>query len=142
MIANKKLLLFFGMLVFCKIVAASSPSDIQSPTPLTGTYTSFLYNKEGGDLNGVEVRLVQTQKGMVAVVQFAEGGPGDVAVVQVDAKGGRIHFDMPGGFSTEGYFDGTLSSKAITGVFHYKGGAKEPIVLPRGKSYWDKRQAK
>lgn len=113
----------------------------QSSSPwVAGTYSSFEYNKEGGDLNGVEIRLVPTRKGIKAVVQFAEGGAGDVVVVDVTVSGAHIHFVLPSTFDTAGDFEGTVTEKALDGTFKYQGGASEHLVLPRGSSYWDKHR--
>jgi RHS repeat-associated protein len=141
-IVSKRLLVLFSLLSIEKIGLSADVRNSPIAHGHTGTYTNFLYNKEGGDLNGLEVRIVQTNKGVIGIVQFADGGPGDVALVQIVIQGERIHFDMPKGFSTEGFFEGAFSSNAIKGIFYYKGGATEPLVLPRGQSYWDKYQEK
>ena len=104
----------------------------------TGTYSSFTYNAEAGDLNGVEVHILFTGKGLKAIVQFAEGGPGDVALVNVTATGTHFHFEMPAGFDPEGAFDGTVSAKGLDGTFTHKGDDPEHLFLPRARGYWDK----
>jgi hypothetical protein len=129
------------LLVVCLLSfeAHSQEKDALSPW-VAGTYSNLVYNKEGGDLNGVEIRLIPTRKGVKAVVQFAEGGAGDVALVDATVSGSHIHFLTPSTFDPEGEFDGTVSEKALVGTFKYKGGASEHLVLPRGASYWEKRK--
>ncbi|MFT5591034.1 MAG: hypothetical protein ACI9ZF_003229 [Bradyrhizobium sp.] len=105
---------------------------------ITGTYSNFSYNKEAGDLNGVELRLIRTRTGIQGVIQFADGGAGDVVLVSVIVEGSRLRFDLPSGFQPEGVFEGQVSKKGIDGSFLYKGGAYEHLVLPRTQSYWDK----
>lgn len=108
----------------------------------TGTYSSFEYNAEAGDLNGVEVHILFTDKGLKAVVQFADGGAGDVALVNVTATGTQLHFEIPAGFEYEGRFDGTVSAKGLDGTFTYKGSRPEHLVLPRTLGYWDRPKSK
>src|SRR5262249_55033509 len=105
---------------------------------VTGTFSSFAYNSAGGGLLGAEIRLLTTRHGMKAVVQVAEGGPGDVAPGRVVRVGNKIHFDLPAGSDSEGRFDGVVTRQALKGVFVYKSGAKETLNLPRKPSYWDR----
>ncbi len=122
---------FFSGIAYCKDVVPASPW-------MTGTYSNFSYDKEAGDLNGVELRLIRTRTGIKGVVQFAEGGAGDVVLVNVITEGARLHFDLPSGYQPEGVFEGLVSNKGIDGTFSYEGGAQEHLVLPRTQSYWDR----
>jgi hypothetical protein len=107
----------------------------------TGSYSSFTHGEEG-DLNGVEIHILFTGKGLKATVQFAEGGPGDVALVNVTATGTHLHFEMPAGFDPEGTFDGTVSARGLDGTFTRKGGYRQHVALPRTVGYWDKPNSK
>jgi hypothetical protein len=105
---------------------------------ITGTYSNFVFNKEAGDLNGVEVRLIFTRTGIKGVIQFAEGGAGDVVLVNVEVADAHVHFELPVGSQTEGVFDGTVSAKNLEGTFRYKNGARDHLILLRIQSYWDR----
>ncbi|MFT5534521.1 MAG: hypothetical protein ACI8WM_003391 [Burkholderiaceae bacterium] len=122
---------FFSGTALCKEVLPASPW-------ITGTYSNFSYNKEAGDLNGVEIRLIRTRTGIKGVIQFAEGGAGDVALVNVIAEGTRLRFELPSGFQQEGVFEGLVSKQGIDGTFFYEGGAHKHLALPRTPSYWDR----
>ena len=76
-------LLFFGLSTFAK---TPGKSGIRR----TGTFSTFEYNKEGGDVLGVEIRIVRTRTGYQAVVQFAEGEPGDLIVAPVTFEGQKV----------------------------------------------------
>jgi hypothetical protein len=129
------------LMALCLWFSFEAHSQQKGSSPwIAGTYSNFEYNKEGGDLNGVEIRLVPTRKGIKAVVQFAEGGAGDVALVDVTVSGAHVRFVLPATFDTAGDFEGTVTEKALDGIFRYQGGASEYLVLPRGSSYWDKHR--
>jgi hypothetical protein len=101
---------------------------------IAGTYSSFEFNEEGGDLNGIEIRLIPVPTGFKAVVQFAQGEPQDVALVDATVAGSRVRFVL-----SDGSFDGVVSPKGLEGMFKYKSGASKHVSLHRGSSYWDKR---
>ena len=129
---NRMVLGITLMVTFCMSVA------VHANTVITGTYSNFTFNPEAGDLNGTEIRFVMTKKGMKGIVQFAEGGAGDVFIVDVMESGGRIHFELPIESGFEGNFDGVLLKRALRGTFVFKTGAKEEVSLPRRPSYWDR----
>ncbi len=122
---------FFSGITHGKEVLPASPW-------ITGTYSNFTYNEEAGDLNGVEIRLIRTRTGIKGVIQFAEGGAGDVVLVNVITDGARLRFDLPSGFQPDGAFEGLVSKKGIDGTLLHKGGTPEHLVLPRTQSYWDR----
>ncbi len=105
---------------------------------ITGTYTSMYYNKERGDVLGEELKIVATRGGQYqGALQFAEGEPERLLLVNIEVTGDTIRFAVPEGESHAGRFNGTISSGAIQGEFRYANGAVEKVVLKRGKSYWD-----
>jgi hypothetical protein len=133
---------YIALLVSCYFLSGVVHAEgkmVASPW-ITGTYSSFTYHQEAGDLNGVEVRLILTRTGVKGVVQFAEGGAGNVALVDVTVTGNRIRFELPPGFQPEGVFEGVVTSKGLEGTFSYKGGAQEHLTLPRKQSYWDRHK--
>lgn len=131
--------ILFSVALFALTANAGTTSvpEVTKVSKLTGTYSSLTYNKESGDLNGLEVHIVLTRSGHKAIVQIAEGGAGDVVVVKIKVTGNQVAFELPAGFEPAGYFEGIVSSKHLVGTFTYKSGEKEKLALPRKKSYWD-----
>jgi hypothetical protein len=110
----------------------------QNASRITGTYTNMYYNKEGGDVLGEELKVVVTQGGQYqGALQFAEGEPEHLLLVNIEVTGDTIRFVVPEGDTRAGSFSGTISGSAIHGEFRYANGAVEKVVLKRGKSYWD-----
>ncbi|MDE1998420.1 MAG: hypothetical protein KGI52_05780, partial [Burkholderiales bacterium] len=89
-------------------------------------------------INGLELRLVQTRTGLKCVIQFAEGGPGELHVVNAFEDGKRLKFQISDASNDAGTFDGEITRKKIKGVFKYKSGATYDLILRRGISYWDR----
>jgi hypothetical protein len=104
---------------------------------VTGTYTNMYYNEEGGDLLGDEIRIVGTSTGYQATLQFAQGVPDALILVDVKVAGDKISFSIPDSSNYPGEFNGTLGNGALRGEFRFKGGGTEKVELRRGKSYWD-----
>ena len=103
-----------------------------------GAFSSFNFNSESGDLNGMEIRIVYTRLGKQASIQFSEGEPGPLVTANVICKGNNIHISIPGIYGREeSRIDGFISNKKIEGKITYKGGSQHEISIPRHKSYWD-----
>ncbi len=109
----------------------------QEPIRITGTYSDMYYNKEAGDVVGEEMRIVATAAGYQGVLQFAEGVPSDLIVVDVKLDGNKVSFSIPGSSVYAGPFAGTLDNGVLRGELRFKSGTTEVIRLPRRKSYWD-----
>ncbi len=122
------LLLLFGF---------APASCAQQAAKVTGTYTNMHFNKEGGDLLGQELKIVLTRKGYQAALQFAEGGAGELIIVEINIEGEKISFVIPDSYADAGQFSGTIQNGVIRGLFRFKGGGEERAELKRGKSYWD-----
>ena len=121
------------VLFMCAGVAAQSPK----PAKITGTYTNMYFNREGGDLLGEELKIVRTRKGYQGALQVAEGGPGELIVVDIKLTGNKIEFAVPDTHPDACQFSGTLNVGVIRGEFQYKTGSTEKVTLKKGKSYWD-----
>lgn len=107
---------------------------------LYGTYTDLHYQNNGGDLIGHELKIVLTRKGLQGALQFADGGPSELVVVDITIVNGRIFFIIPDGFAGGGRFEGAVDRSKIKGKFMYKTGAEETVYMKRGLSYWDKEK--
>ncbi len=123
------LLLSFGVLN--EVAIGSTVKDV------AGTYTNLAFNKEGGDLLGVEIRIVPTKKGYEGVLQFAEGGPEELILVEIQVENKSIRFSIPDSDPNAGSFSGVIENGVLKGHFQYKSGGAEDVVLKKGKSYWD-----
>jgi len=119
------------------LVVLSGLLAAQQPSKITGTYTSMYFNEEGGDLLGQELKIVLTRRGYQGALQFAEGGPGGLIIVDVHINGNKISFTIPETAPEAGRFSGTLTNGVIRGIFSFKEGGEEKVELRRGKSYWD-----
>ena len=95
------------------------------------------FNKEGGDVVGDELKIVATGKGYQGALQFAEGAPSNLIVVDTKLDGAKISFSVRDSDSYASEFDGTIENGFLKGQFHFKSGATEKVELRRGKSYWD-----
>lgn len=104
---------------------------------ITGTYTNMYYNRESGDVLGEEIKIVVAEDGYQGVLQFAEGVPLDLIVVDVKAVGNKIGFSIPDSSVHAGEFNGAIEEGVLKGEFRFKSGGVEQVRLPRGKSYWD-----
>jgi hypothetical protein len=104
---------------------------------LTGTYSDMYYNAEGGDVLGTEIRIVYTRKGFQGVIQFSEGEPEELVVVDIQIKGNAVSFVVPEPSPYVGEFTGAISDGILRGEFRYKNGVSDKVELKKGKSYWD-----
>ena len=104
---------------------------------ITGTYTNMHYNHEGGDVLGEELRIAYTSKGYEGTLQFAQGVPGELILVEITQKGKKIAFDIPPKHPEEGSFNGTIERDTLEGQFMFKSGGTQNVQLKKGKSCWD-----
>jgi len=104
---------------------------------LTGTYSGMYYNAEGGDVLGTEIRIVNTRKGFQGVIQFSEGAPEELVVVDIQIKDNAVSFVVPEPSPYAGEFTGTINDGILRGEFRYKSGGSNKVELKKGKSYWD-----
>jgi hypothetical protein len=105
-----------------------------------GTFSNLEYNQEGGDLLGMEIKIVPTRKGYQGALQIAEGGPSELMFVEVFFEKDNVKFEIPKSYSTYGggVFEGKIDSKGIKGTLRFKGTEGDKEVLTRKRGYWDK----
>ncbi|SRR6266404_3107047 len=127
--------------ILMSVVVASLGSvgvvHAQNTRRLTGTYTNMSFHKEGWQILGEEIRIVLTQKGYQGALQFSDGAPGELVVVDLVAVGTTISFAIPDTSSHAGQFTGTLENGLLKGEFRFKAGVSRSVELWKGKSYWD-----
>jgi hypothetical protein len=85
---------------------------------------------------GKEIKIVYTRNGYQGALQFAEGAPQPLMIVDIKVDGTKISFAMPNGPSG-GKFSGTFASGVLKGEFQFSEGGSEQVELHKGKSYWD-----
>lgn len=128
------LLVIFGS----QCVAGQTKTGKASAAPrLTGTYSDMNYNAQGGDVLGTEIRIVNTRKGYQGVIQFSEGTPEELVVVDIQIKNDAVSFVVPEPSPYAGEFTGNIRGGVLKGEFRYKSGGSEKVELKKGKSYWD-----
>jgi len=104
---------------------------------MTGTYGDMYCNSQGGDVLGTEIKIVNTRKGLQGAIQFSEGAPEELVIVDIQVKNGIVSFVVPESSPYAGEFTGTISNGILTGEFHFKSGGSNKVELKKGKSYWD-----
>ena len=70
-------------------------------------------------------------------MQFAQGVPSDLVVVDVKVDGTKVTFSIPERSEYPGRFRGIVEDGVLKGKFSFANGASEEVKLKRGKSYWD-----
>src|SRR5882762_4247453 len=86
---------------------------------LTGTYSDMYYNAQGGDVLGTEIRIINTRKGFQGVIQFSEGAPEELVVVDIQIKNDAVSFVVPELSPYAGEFAGNIRAGVLKGEFRY-----------------------
>ncbi len=133
--------LLFRMLLVSLLISLSFGSLILAsgePTVrITGTYSDMRFIKEAGDVLGTEIKIVHARDHFQGALQFAEGAPEELTVVNIESSGSSIQFVIPDGNPYAGKFSGTIENGWLRGEFHFKSGGENKVALRKGKSYWD-----
>ena len=127
------------LIIFVSQCIASQNKTGKAPavTRLTGTYSDMYYNAQGGDVLGTEIRIANTRKGFQGVIQFSEGTPEELVVVDIQIKNDAVSFVVPEPSPYAGEFTGSIRAGVLKGEFRYKSGGSNKVELKKGKSYWD-----
>ena len=127
---------FICIMLFCLTQGFAAEKKLK----YTGTFSNLEYNQEGGDLLGMEIKIVPTKKGYQGALQIAEGGPSELMVVDVFFEKDNVKFEIPKSYSVYGggVFEGKIGSKEIKGALRFKGTEGDKEILTRGQGYWDK----
>jgi len=135
-VAANKLRWLLGLLL---LMAATCPClASERALQLTGTFSSFEFHRESGDLNGIEVRLIRVRNGIKGVIQLAEGGAGDVMLVDVSTNGSKVSFSTSASSPVALKFEGEVQVKGLSGIASIGAGVAEKVFLKRQQSYWDR----
>lgn len=109
----------------------------RSSWAVTGTFSSLSYNSEGGDLLGLEIRVVRSRHGYQCTVQTAEGAPSDLQIADVRVAGDSVSFSVPGVDGGVRSFVGRVGRSSLTGIVRMTSGATDTVRLARRRSFWD-----
>lgn len=127
-----------GSFVSSAIVAANTASSPET-VRFTGTYSNLGFHPEGGDLLGLEIRIVKTSEDYQVAYQYAQGGRPAVMLAQpeVDKNSGVVVFPFVE-FGEEAIFRGKIVPTGMQGQVLLKssGPIGEVFELPRTQSYW------
>jgi len=112
-------------------------STAVEPQKVSGIYSNLKFNKESGDLSGMELLIIPNGKGAnleyVVLVQISEGGAPFSALVPLKMVGPKFEFTLPTGRNYDRqHFTGVFKGTGI--VIRWSQGDEEH--LKRGKSYW------
>jgi hypothetical protein len=128
------LLIIFGS----QCIASQNKTGKALAVPrVTGTYSDMYYNAQGGDVLGTEIKIVNTRKGLQGAIQFSEGAPEQLVVVDIQIKNDAVSFVIPEPSPYAGEFTGSTRAGVLIGEFRYKSGGSNKVELKKGKSYWD-----
>lgn len=108
-------------------IAAKQPN-----VKVTGTFSSFEYHRDSGDLAGTEVFIFYARNYWV-LYQESEGEPGTPFLVEAKMNGDKIEFSVPANDGNKRNFKGRITNKYLMGTFD---GDNNLIKLPRKRSYW------
>ena len=119
-------------LLFTVSMAFAQPA-ISHGQKITGIYSNMSYNREGGDILGMEVFLVYSHDGYRVVYQSSEDEPSSPMVIPAKVEGNAISFLIPSGTDPRGNFIGKIEPTEMVGTFSGNG---QTVHLPRRASYW------
>ncbi|CAN5478150.1 hypothetical protein BH10ACI4_BH10ACI4_17530 [soil metagenome] len=106
------------------------------PSALYGTYSSYRFIPESGDIIGIELVILPGSPHPNVVFQCAEGAPGETVFAAATVSGNTLDFVVP----SENMCGGRYHVSMAKGGIRLTGGtAKQQTVLPRHKSYWAPR---
>ncbi len=127
-------------LLIIAIVVTCVAAGKRTPAGPTGTFTNLTFNEDGGDLLGIEVKIVPSRSGYQAVVLVSDGEPSRMVVVDVTVNGRSISFTVPA--QSDGVdawsFEGTITRSVLKGKITHASGVTERVTLPRRCGYWDR----
>jgi len=110
----------------------------------TGTYTSFEYYEESGDVLGIEIFIIPSDKEDWVVFQTSEGYPEAPIIVPAKIFDNVITFELPDSSSYSGRFVGEFLDGYLIGKF--ENSALTPsgdkfFRLRYNPSFWQKNSA-
>lgn len=139
MYSLRKKILFLSLLICLSFVFGSRGENNGDYCQITGIYSDVEFFPESGDVAGIEIIIVSTNKGYYVIFQSAEGEFRVPFVVECNVIENKVEFTLPNNQGYSGKFQGEISQTALSGSFEkgqtdYRG--NKLIVLKRGNSFW------
>lgn len=129
-----KRVIFVCLVMFALNLSGTCATAAENPpVKVTGLFSDMAYNRDGGDVIGIEVFITYSGKGYFVVYQSAEGEPTVPVVVPAKISGTSISFDVPADTDPRGSFTGTMNAHELVGAFS---GNQTTVHLRRKASYW------
>lgn len=104
-----------------------------------GTYTSFEYHEESGDIVGIEISIIPSRTEYWVVFQESQGEPRAPIIVPAKIYNDTITFELPDSSNYSGRFVGKFLKGYIVGEFESSVLAPDGSKFFRlryGSSYW------
>jgi hypothetical protein len=117
---------FLSVVILVSVAALACAQESQARI-----YSSVEYNEEGGDLLGLEIRILPSEGHISGELKIYEGGCAQPIAVVGSLALGKL--DVSGKSDAYGKIelDGTLSSEALTGTLRMEGAKPEKVRLKR-----------
>lgn len=131
-----KLLSFSIALVVCFLSTLSFAESSQ----LTGVFSNIAYNRESGDLSGIEVFITNSREGYYVQFQSAQGEALPPILVKAVVDDSNVEFTLPNSANDySGKFKGKIAKRGLYGRFENGQlvNGKKDFFLKRRKSYWE-----
>ena len=104
----------------------------------TGVFSNLYVDRESGDLSGMEIFIMHSNKGYYLTYQCAAGEIAEPVLVKGKITGSVIEFTIPDTFKyfcDFGDFRGIISRNGIRGKFI---NSNKSVFLKRKESFWQK----
>ena len=127
---------------FAFAVPSAQACHLNRQARVSGTYSNLQYNEEGGDLLGIEIKIVPIGNDRFqAAIVVSDGAPAPMVLVDVHVANGLVSFKVPAqnqDLDDAWSFTGTLSANGLKGIIAHSAGGKEQVILPRRCGYCDR----
>lgn len=105
-----------------------------------GTYSTLSYNRESGDLHGLEITIVPTDSGLAASVQIADDGINELHLASIQRSGDNLTFSTNLDDGSDIQFSMACTTDSCNGTYQW-GHAKVKFLLPKSPGYWNRKAA-
>jgi hypothetical protein len=124
-----------SLLMTLTLIAWSTLANSQShiSPDIYGTFSSYTYIEESGDIVGIELVVLPGFKHPEVVFQCAEGAPGETVLSAANVADDKLTFDIPQDNMCRGHYIATLTKSGLRLTGDH---LDKPELLPRRKSYW------
>lgn len=124
-----------GSVIWDRLLPDASGMNVEPEIVLPGTYAEIGVSPDGG-LRGMELYIVNTQKGPQAVLQRFDGAPGRPVLADLDTHGTRFTFSFADERDGRRWtFLGMASRERVVAELRVKGAKESTIhILPRQKA--------